>query len=253
MSTNWYENFFHGIALDFWRAAVTDELTLAEADFIQKHLQVSAPARLLDVPCGGGRLALELASRGFNLTGVDIASEFIAEAKAKSADRALNIDWRHGDMRDLPWESQFHGAFCFGNSFGYLDDDGNADCLKAIARTLKPGARFVLNTGATAESILPNFQPRRWFEIGGITLLIDSRYDHEQGRMFTEYTFIREGQVEKRPSSQRIYSYNEITRLLAAAGFETTGAYSSTHKDPFGLGSQQLFLLGRKPETNSGT
>ena len=63
MQTNWWENFFHGVALDFWRAAVSDEQTRADADFIAKQLQLPANAKVLDVPCGNGRLSLELAGR----------------------------------------------------------------------------------------------------------------------------------------------------------------------------------------------
>src|SRR6267378_4336947 len=102
--TNWWENFFHGVALDFWRAAVSDEQTRAEADFIQQQLQVSSAGKIIDVPCGNGRLALELAARGFNLTGVDIASEFIQEAESESAKRGLQVEWFNRDMRHLPWE-----------------------------------------------------------------------------------------------------------------------------------------------------
>ena len=247
MPTNWYDNFFHGIALDFWRAAVTEEQTRAETDFIQKHLQLSSQAKLLDVPCGGGRLSLEFAKRGFDLTGVDIASEFIDEAGTKSGASGLSIEWHNRDMRELPWHEQFDGAFCFGNSFGYLDDDGNVDFLRAVARTLKPGARFVLDTGAIAESIIPNFQPRRWFEVGGITFLIDSRYDHEQGRLFTEYTFIRDGKTEKRPASLRIYAYSEVRTLLKKAGLEIIAAFSSVNEEPFRLGTQRLLLITQKP------
>jgi SAM-dependent methyltransferase len=246
MSTNWWENFFQGIALDFWRAAVTEEQTRAEADFIQKQLQLDAGAKILDVPCGNGRIALELAARGLDLTGVDIASEFIAEAKAKSAERGLKIDWHNRDMRDLPWRAEFDGSFCFGNSFGYLDDEGNAEFLKAVARALKPEARFVLDAPAIAECLLPTFQDRRWFEIAGITFLSNSRYDHEQGRTFTEYTFIRDGKVDKRPASQRIYTYNELVRLLANAGFEIAAAFGSCNEEAFRLGSQRLLLVTRR-------
>jgi SAM-dependent methyltransferase len=247
-ATNWWENFFHGIALDFWRAAMTDEQTRMEADFIQQQLQISAPARILDVPCGGGRLALELAGRGFDLTGLDIASEFIDEAKTNSAARGLKIEWKNRDMRDLPWRDEFDAAFCFGNSFGYLDDEGNGQFLKALARTLKPGARLVIETGATAESVLPNFQARRWFEMGGIKLLIDNRYDCEQGRIFTEYTFIRDGQTEQRPSSQRVYTCSELRSLLEDAGMEVSASFASLAGDAFQLGSQKLFMVARKRE-----
>ena len=246
MNTNWWEDFFNGIALDFWRAAVTEEQTRAEADFIQRLLQLDAGARILDVPCGNGRVAIDLAARGFGLTGVDIASEFIGEAKAKSVERDLRIGWHHRDMRDLPWITEFDGSFCFGNSFGYLDDEGNANFLKAVARVMKPGARFVLDAPAVAECLLPAFQERRWFEIGGITFLSNSRYDHEQGRTFTEYTFIRDGKVDKRPASQRIYTYNELVRLVSDAGFEITASYGSLDEAPFKLGSQRLLTVAQK-------
>ena len=242
---NWWETFFHGIALDFWRAAVTDEQTRAEADFIQQQLQVSR-GKILDVPCGNGRLSLELASRGFDLTGVDIAAEFIEEARTHSARRGFEIEWRNCDMRLLPSQAEFDGAFCFGNSFGYLDDRGNADFLKAVAATLKPEARFVIDTGAAAESILPSFQERRWFEIGGITLLINNRYDHEQGRIFTEFTFLRDGKTEKRLSSQRVYTYSELSGLLNDAGLEVSASFSSSSGEAFKLGSQRLLLVARK-------
>jgi SAM-dependent methyltransferase len=244
--TNWWENFFHGIALDFWRAAVSPEQTRAEADFIQKHLQLSQGAKVLDVPCGNGRLALELASRGFDLTGVDIASEFIEEAKAKSTASGVKVEWHNREMRDLPWQAVFDAAFCFGNSFGYLDNGGNRDFLEAVARVLKPGARLLMDAPAVAESLLPTFQERRWFEVGGITLLIDGRYDHEQARIFTEYTFIKNGKAEKRPSSQRIYTYSEIGQLLKEVGLKPDAAYGSLSEEAFKLGSQRLLLVAAK-------
>jgi hypothetical protein len=47
-------------------------------------------------------------------------------------------------MRDLLWRSRFDGAFCFGNSFGYLDDEGNAAFLRAVAAALVVRARDCL-------------------------------------------------------------------------------------------------------------
>ena len=74
--SNWYENFFHGLALDLWRKALPPEHTKAEADFLAQALQCNARSHLLDVPCGNGRLSFELARRGYRVTGVDIAEEF---------------------------------------------------------------------------------------------------------------------------------------------------------------------------------
>ena len=98
-NTEWWKNFFYGVALDLWRQAVTDEHTRHEADFIESVLQLAPSANVLDVPCGNGRIALELASRGYRMTGVDIASEFIDEAQAKSNEQQLDVVWKLGDRK----------------------------------------------------------------------------------------------------------------------------------------------------------
>jgi len=246
METNWWENFFHGIALDFWRAAISDEQTQAEAGFINNQLQLPVGAKLLDVPCGNGRLSIELGAFGFELTGVDLAAEFVEEAKRNSRARGVSIDWRNSDMRDLPWTNEFDGAFCFGNSFGYLDDDANVDFLAAVSQTLKPGARFILDAPAIAECLLPHLVEKRTFELGGITATIDYRYDHEQSRIFPHFTFVRNGVEDKRSSSQRIYTYKELSELLSAAGLKTVSAYGSLDEDPFKLGCHRLLLVAIK-------
>jgi len=246
MKTNWWENFFHGVALDFWRAAISVEQTRAEADFINNQLQLPVGAKVLDVPCGNGRLAIELGAFGFELTGVDLAVEFIEEAKRKSDARGVRIDWRNTDMRALPWTHEFDGAFCFGNSFGYLADNENADFLQAISRALKPGARFILDAPAIAECLLPHFLERRTIELGDVTATIDTRYDHEQGRMFPRFTFVQDGVEDKRSSSQRIYTYKELSELLNAAGLKTIGAYGSLDEQPFKLGAHRLLLVTMK-------
>ena len=201
---------------------------------------------MLDVPCGNGRLSIALAQRGFTLTGVDIATEFIDEAKSSSLQAGVNIDWRNQDMRDLPWAGEFDGAFCFGNSFGYLDDAANADFLKAVSVTLKPGARFILDAPAIAECILPTFQPSRSIELAGIKVDIEHRYDHEQGRMFNDFTFTRDGVVDIRPSSQRTYTYHQLIELLRAASLEPVAAYGSLTEEPFKLGALRLLLVSQK-------
>lgn len=243
MATNWWEHFFHGVALDFWRAAISEEQTRAEADFINSQLQLPVGARVLDVPCGNGRLAIELGAFGFVMTGVDIATEFLAEARTNADARSVSVDWRHGEMRTLPWTSEFDGAFCFGNSFGYLEDEENTDFLKAVARTLRPGARFILDAPAIAECLLPHFMEQRTIQLGDIAATIDTRYDHEQSRMFPSFTFVQNGVDDKRATSQRVYTYKELAALLRETGFAHVAAYGSLTEEPFKLGEHRLLLV----------
>src|SRR5918911_2831814 len=157
MAKEWWENFFTGVALDLWRAAVPAEQTQLEANFIQTMLGLPQGASVLDVPCGNGRLSLELAARGFNVTGVDFATDFIREARGRASEKGLNVAFEERDMRDLPWAAEFDGAICFGNSFGYMTDEGNAQFVRSVASALKPGARFIIDTHNITENLLLKF------------------------------------------------------------------------------------------------
>ena len=246
MQSNWYESFFYGIALDLWRGVATPEQTRAEVDFLIKVLGAAPNARVLDVPCGNGRHSLELAARGLKMTGVDLAEEFIEEARNSGRSAGLDIEWVLADMRKLRWDAEFDGAFCFGNSFGYLDHEGTRVFLAALSHALKPGAKFVLEWGTAAESILPAFPTRRWYEVGNILMLIDNRYDVSQSRIETEYTFVREGKLEKRTSSQAVYTVAEAGRMLQEVGLATLELHGSADPQPFQLGSPRLLLVAQK-------
>jgi SAM-dependent methyltransferase len=214
---NWWEHFFEGVAVDMWLKALSPEHNGREAEFLARTLAVPEGAEVLDVPCGGGRLSLALAERGYRLTGVDLSTEFLKHAR--SCDGSERVTWEHRDMRDLPWPARFDGAFCFGNSFGYLDDEGNAQFLRAIRAALKPGARFVLETPMVLENLLGHIQDRPWWKVGDVRLLVENQYDQTTGRLDIEYTFVSNGRVDVRRGSHRAYPYRELVSLLETSGF----------------------------------
>ena len=242
MATEWWETFFSGVVLDMWQQAIPPEYTKVEAEFISELLRLTPGARILDAPCGEGRIARELAAKGYQLTGVDIAEEFLAAARSAAKERNLIMDFEVADARSLSFRGDFDGAVCWGNSFGYFDDAGNTGLLQSLARALRPGGRLVLDASSNAESRLPNFCPREWSRIADILFLEENEYDHAQGRMITHYTFIRGGKEEKRIGSHRIYTYREICGMLEEAGFAHVESYATLSKEPFKLGANQLFM-----------
>lgn len=244
MEQSWHSSFFTGIALEFWWRVTTPEWTESEVSFLTSALNFQPGNRILDVPCGNGRHSVSLARRGARVTGLDLAEENIVEARRLSA--GLETDWLVGDMRSLPFESEFDGAFCFGNSFGYLDRSGTAEFVNAVGRAVKPGGHFVVDTGVAAESILTSPLQRRWFLVDDMYMLSEQQYDPAVSRLQTNYTFVRNGKSETRGVWYWVLTTAEIRRIFEAAGFEVEGMYGDLNRTPYALGSPRLILLCRR-------
>jgi SAM-dependent methyltransferase len=243
----WWESFFSGLCLDYVRHIRDEEQTRAEMGFIHGALGLPRRAKVLDVPCGAGRLALELAAWGYDVTGIDQSARLIEAARQEAEQRDLQVDFRHGDMRDLPEDGQYDGLVCLWNSFGYFDDAGNLDFLRAVFRSLKPGGRLALDT-PLMETLLHGIvdEPRVWTEVGDLLALEERGFDHETGRLDSAWTFIRDGVREVRDMSIRLYTYRELVAMLEEAGFGEHQPYGSLEFEPFELGAPWLYLVTTK-------
>ena len=87
IENDWWRSFFSGVVVDFWLSVPNVEQNRSEADYIQRLFRLAPGARVLDVPCGGGRHAVELAARGFEVSGVDLSPEFLEAARTAATAR----------------------------------------------------------------------------------------------------------------------------------------------------------------------
>lgn len=214
----WWRDHYSGALLDLWQVIVPPEKAREDADFLVKHCALVPGMRVLDVPCGQGRVAIELAVRGLAMTGIDISPGQIALAQAAAQARALAIDFRVGEMRELE-RGQFDAAFCWGDSFGYMDDAGNAAFLSAVRDTLKPGGWFALEMEMIAEILAPRFVARAQGRAGDFDVTIAREWDRAGCRLSVDYRLELSGQAETRHASFRIHSAAELHTMLSRAGF----------------------------------
>ena len=248
MSSEWFETFFTPLALDFWRAAVPRAATDEEVSFLVRNLAVTPPSRLLDLPCGLGRHAIALASRGYRVTGIDIAPSAVMAAREEAEALGLRtVRFLVGDMRQPLPDSPFDGAYCFGNSFTYLSHQDTIGFVRNVFDAVQPGARWIIDTGAAAESLLPQLVDQRKLEVGGITYAVENHYDAVAGRLIQACIFTRGAEREVAQTSQGVYTVAELHRLLQSQGWITVAAFGSIDGKPFALRGR-LLLIAQRPE-----
>jgi cyclopropane fatty-acyl-phospholipid synthase-like methyltransferase len=241
---DWYRTFFTGLFAEAARHIPYQ--TDAELDYLMQVLAVPPGGHILDVPCGTGRLSVPLAERGYRVTGVDISAELLGDAEAAAKGRNLPVRFEERDMRDLPWAGEFDAAYCAGNSFTYLGETGDRDFLAAVARNLKPGGRFSLETSMAAESVFVNRLQRAWFPLGDLLFLHDTDYEPATSKFTSTYTIIRAGKKETKRAVYQIYTCRQIVRLLEDAGFGQIESYGSLTREPYKLGNPTLRLVATR-------
>ncbi len=243
----WYESFFGRDWL-----VVADQADVrrdrAEVDFLVEQLCLEPGARVLDMACGQGRHAIELAARGFGVTGLDISEPSLAIARERADARGVAIEFVRQDMRELETESTFDAVLSLCSSFGFLpDDDEDARVVDRAARALRPGGRLVIDT-VNDLWLARNFQPRGWQTLAdGTVVTHDRRYDVRSRRSSAIWTLIRpNGSRSELRHSMRVYTCPELVRLMTQVGLEADGVWGDTDASDYGLDSRRLIVCGQK-------
>ncbi len=249
ISDNWYEDFFQGINCELWEKAIPPDVTKLEVDFLLSELNLQKGQQVLDMPCGFGRHAIELSKRGFTITGIDISETFIKGLIEKINLQGLNIKAIQADILAVNLNEKFSGAMCLGNSFGYFNSDKMKLFVEKVAASLETGAKFIINSGMIAESILPNFSNYRKnnsYTVENIKMDVNNIYNVEDSYMISNLLYTKEGKTEEHSFKHYVFTLGEVKRLLKSCGLRTIATYSSTSKTDYNLGDQQVYIVARK-------
>ncbi len=147
---NVWQDFFDGHAPHYMENVFTAN-TVAEVDFALEELGLSPGSSILDIGCGTGRHSVELARRGYRMTGVDISEGMLAEAQHAAQAAGIEVEWVHQDATLYSATAQFDAAICLcEGAFGLVDAAADPEAhdtavLSNIAAALSPGGRLVVN------------------------------------------------------------------------------------------------------------
>lgn len=209
--------------------AYADELTRGEADFIEMALALADDAAVLDVACGGGRHALELARRGYSVEGVDSSATLTAYAARCAYEQATRARFVQGDMRALEYTQQFDAALVMNSSLGFFDDATNRATLERIAGALVDGGKLLLQclNPYQVERYLQGFRGG-WHALAGGYLLHEASFAPRTATLQINYRFVMpaQGIDAQHPGDRiRLYGYPELVALLAEAGLRPVSVF----------------------------
>ena len=212
--------------LYFYEVVLDGERSDRETDVAWRLLGLEPGSEVLDCPCGYGRIANRLASRGARVTGVDATPLFLERARADAAARGVDVEYVEGDMRDLPWAGRFDAALNWFTSFGYFDDTDNRRVLHAARRALKSGGRFAVET-INRDGLAARLHPWNVTERDDDLMIDRLSLDPVSGRMENERIVVRGGTVRRFPWSVWAPTFGELRDRLLDAGFSTVEAFGA--------------------------
>ncbi|MER0477462.1 methyltransferase domain-containing protein [Streptomyces sp. Edi2] len=226
---------------------LTPELSEKEASSMVELGGFEPGMDLLDAPCGHGRHANVLASRGYRVVGIDRDERFLAMARDEAEKTGVQVDYRHVDLREMSFAAEFDAAVSWYSSFGYFDDETDRDILRRYRRALRPGGRFLLDMHSPYRhipSVLANHDMHVDILRRGQDMAIDvQELDAEASRYYAEKTTIRDNKVERARYSVRMFTAPEISEWFRSAGFSHTRVMDGTGA-PFTVSSRRLVVLG---------
>lgn len=224
----WYEALFENYARRYDGEGFTQG-TLGECDFLERELG-GERVRLLDVGCGTGRHAIELAKRGFSVVGVDLSEAQLRRAREKANEAGVDVEFRQADARELPFENEFDAAImiCEGG-FSLMETDAmDYAILKGAARALKPGGKFVFTALNALFPILrsTDFLSEPTQENGSSES--EMEFDLETFRQSGKVTFTDDDGVERTiETNERFYAPSEIRWRLESLGFRSVEIFGA--------------------------
>ena len=244
----WWEEMF---SEEFLRAIpiLSPKQLEREVNFIDEALAADRFARILDLACGAGQHAVELATRGYDLVGFDLSQSQLDWAGGLAQERNQKLQFTYGDMRDLSYNESFDAVFCWNTSFGFFEEDKNVDVLQRVFRALRPGGRFLLDV-INRDFVVAQQPGQTWFEGDGCVCIDDVSIDFITSRMKVKRTLmLTNGKNRECNYSVRIYGLHELGKMLHDVGFKVLNV-SGRPEMPgvfFGATSPRIIILAVKP------
>jgi len=234
--SSWWQTFFDEDYARLWAACTPPEQTAAQAQALWKLLELREGSRVLDAPCGYGRLSVPLARRGARVVGVDYSPALIAQAERERGELdAERLAYLRHDLREPLNEGSFDVALNLFSSLGYGTEEDDARIVRTLRDAVRPGGRVFVDTmhrDAAVAAFSRGFKPSRRLPDG--TLFVEEpAFDPIRGCMDTRWYWSGPGGSGNKEAHLRVYCATELVALLERAGLRFVSAHAGCSTEPF--------------------
>jgi len=217
---------------------------------LKKRLSEIENPIVVDLACGTGTMTLILADKGFDMIGVDMSMDMLAEAQQKSYETGHNILFLAQDMRKLDLFGTVDAAVSVCDGINYiLTPEDLSTVFKRVRLFLNPGGVFIfdMNTEYKFKELLG----RKSFEVkteSGAAYELDNYYDektkiNEYRVLFYDQNNLGESEPFTELHRQRAYDTNDVIKMLKNAGFSKIFAYHNYTDEPVKIDSPRVTYI----------
>jgi SAM-dependent methyltransferase len=234
--SDWWEAFFDADYLRLWGQSDDPGSVAAQVEGLWTVLGLQDGSRVLDAPCGYGRLSRPLAERGAVVVGVDQSATLLEFAERQRGQLPVSrLRYVVHDLRRPLDEDGFDCTLNIFTSLGYGTEEDDLQILTNLRATLRPGGLLFVETnhrdlvaaflarGAASSQRLPD----------GTLVVEDPHLDPISGRLETCWYWYGPAGHGCKKASLRVYSATELVRLLQRAGFRLRSAHRGCSSEPF--------------------
>ncbi|MBN2135856.1 MAG: class I SAM-dependent methyltransferase [Acidobacteria bacterium] len=243
----WFEDMFDADYIQSYRRI--NQSSKEEVEGVIDLLSLTNDMKILDLCCGYGRHTLELARRGFKVTGYDLSSVFLENAKKKAQEEGLDIDFIYGDMRELPFLEEYDVVLNLFTSFGYFSHEENKDVLQRVARALVPNGRFLIQSLCFTGLIRNVINDGNSFisEDEGVIMLDKQTWNLEKNELNAQRKLIFDDNRRRDVNfSIKIYTLAEMLRMFHEVDLQLVDYYANLKGDPYTLDSKHFTIIVEK-------
>ena len=246
--TEWFEKE------DFWiyyAPIMFDNARWAEApdvaEYVKKLADLKDGDSVLDAGCGPGRISVELALLGLDVTGVDIIQAELDAAAESAAAENVPLKLINADLRNFKSDTKFDCAVNLYTSFGYCDTvEEDMMILKSICNSLRQGGTFILEC-TSRESAIKYFTKGEEFDRAGWHVKTEFSVEGAWEGLRSRWILSDDsGKKVDHVFVQRLYSAPDLCRRMLDCGFSTAQAYGDFDLSPYDENLRTMIIVAKK-------